>query len=411
MHLQGLLLLGAVAVGVLWVLRSATAAASSRTLLSLSLCRTLQDVQQATQRAATAGGELAAAEDQWANATQRKVTWAASGAAIGAAGGLLGAGLGAFLGGLAATIKDIRDHISLAEYDWSKWGMPYVDAHAWDGSVASIPIPDEGDGSSAYVIQHPETIFNGRGSFEACRRSGMFSWRPGDVATPISADLYAKVPYLTAYERDRLTWAGSDANPPLPFAHPLHNARRICWSIASSGQLHTQALVKQWAPDVGSEWVASAQGDLVQYVRELMDMAIAIGTRVGKPAARGYPGAWSYVDEPADAVATAAVAAAWPDLKPRVIAAAEAPQELITTFQTWLQPAPIVCDLRWFVRCPGGYASIEQARAALEGDSLVIGAPAVEAAAQVVWRLLEARGLALLGKALYWSASEGLWRP
>ena len=81
-----------------------------------------------------------------------------------------------------------------------------------DGGVAvKVPHMVEVDGGPLYPFESLEVrisgdrlteLFPGEGAVEACRRAGMFCWRPYDIETPFARELLAAVPGIAAYEAD-----------------------------------------------------------------------------------------------------------------------------------------------------------------------------------------------------------------
>ena len=98
---------------------------------------------------------------------------------------------------------------------WRGLGLPYRPDHCyWGAELASMYIPappgllaeggvELGRHDAARFdlpVWALETLMPGRGALAACLRSGMFSWRPGDITTPVTRLLAAVAPHLAEYE-------------------------------------------------------------------------------------------------------------------------------------------------------------------------------------------------------------------
>lgn len=133
---------------------------------------------------------------------------AAAGSVLGPAGALVGGSVGLIIARLLADAPDIMN------WPWSEWAMPY-----WPGATRietgddgverlCVPVVAEDGVSPAEMRVSTDllrSLFPGNGAFESCLLSGMFCWRPREVATPFSVLLYEVCPHLLGYEARFLT--------------------------------------------------------------------------------------------------------------------------------------------------------------------------------------------------------------
>jgi len=90
-------------------------------------------------------------------------------------------------------------------------GLPYrpdLTRRKLDGSVVlglpQLVDPEQVQVAHTVSVDIPAArlrqLFPGTGALEACRRSGLLTWRPFDIPTPFTAELYQLAPLLFAYE-------------------------------------------------------------------------------------------------------------------------------------------------------------------------------------------------------------------
>ena len=131
--------------------------------------------------------------------------------------------------------------------DWQLelFGLPYrpdlaPQSPAGGVSVTVPRVPSSGDVQVAETMILPFTgfalgqMFPGVGAVEACRRSGMFAWRPFDIPTPFSQALYSAAPLLLDYER---LFIRSD-----PYDYETADGQTITWAHLAAEQTDEAAL-------------------------------------------------------------------------------------------------------------------------------------------------------------------------